>query len=159
MLINFVSLILQVHKWHVLQQKMLYQNVLWNTIYFKKHRDAQNSFLNTLVILRAPNTCNCQYIWNTDMYKIKDMNLWLQVIKGNLSINLSLQSLDISYPVVPWHCFCLKYFSIAFSKSFYIAAFCAVSYDGIMLTRNSGVLKCLSISHKEIWNKYFSGWS
>lgn len=156
MLINFVSLILQEHMWHVLQQKMLYQNVLWNVIYFKNHRDAQKCFLNMFVILRAPKACNCCYIWNNDVYTEKDMNLWLQVIKGNLSVNLSIQSTDISYPAVPWHCFCLK----SCPKAISIAALCAVTYGGIMLNRESDVLKCLHIPNKEIWNKqHFSDWS
>lgn len=73
------------------------------------------------------------------------MNLSLQVIKGNLSINLSIQS-HISYSAVPWHCFCLK----SYSKAVSIAALRAVTYDGIMLSGNSGVLKCLHIPNKEI---------
>lgn len=143
MLINFVSLLLQKHMWHVLQQKMLYQNILWKAIYFKNHRDAQKCILNTFAILRAPQACNCHYIWNNDMCTEKDMNLWLQVIKENLSINLSIQSSDTSYPDVPQHCFCLK----SFPKAISVADLCAVSHDGIILTRKSGILKCLHILH------------
>lgn len=68
MLINFVSLILQEHMWHVLQEKTLYQNVLWNVMHLKNHRDAQKCFLNTFVIVRAPKACNCHYIWRNDVY-------------------------------------------------------------------------------------------